>query len=218
MAKNTMEWLKQPIEIVSERLSGITLTAREATELLDAIHKLKATVMAHSWSLQPMVPGPSLKANTGTLGGCQHAVPPHWDTGLQMTTETCHAPLPCASHDHTGLPWREGKSFGGIVSDDPISHGRCTGYDDSRAAYGGYLIAESMGKPDRDFVIKACNNHDAILAALDQCRIVLEDSAAGYNKGGFTFMDRRRVALERANLAIELVKSASLGIDGKETR
>lgn len=31
--------------------------------------------------------------------GCQEVVPPHWDTGLECTSETCHRPLPCIVHD-----------------------------------------------------------------------------------------------------------------------
>lgn len=30
---------------------------------------------------------------------CKMAVAPHWDTGLEATTETCHRPLPCVVHE-----------------------------------------------------------------------------------------------------------------------
>jgi hypothetical protein len=30
---------------------------------------------------------------------CQVVVAPHWDTGLEATTETCNRPLPCVVHN-----------------------------------------------------------------------------------------------------------------------
>ena len=42
--------------------------------------------------------------DTYKFPGCLEIVPPHWDTGLEATTETCHRPLPCSVHSKDLTP------------------------------------------------------------------------------------------------------------------
>ena len=72
---------------------------------------------------------------------------------------------------HTPGPWRMGKDFGAIVSDTSPNPERLSGRDgEELAAYGGYIIAESIAKANRPLIamapelLAACEDMHKILA------------------------------------------------------
>lgn len=73
-----------------------------------------------------------------------------------MATETQPA-------THTPTPWRRGKASDAIVADAPVRP-----FDDAEdvAYYGGYLVAESVTVANQEFIVRACNAHDELVAAL----------------------------------------------------
>ena len=118
---------------------------------------------------------------------------------------------------HTPVPWRWGKG-NAVVTDKPDLQ---TQYpedtsDSCRAFYDGYCICESVSVTNGKFIIRACNAHDDMLAALE-----LGDSAG--NNGPalllsaahllepfapFSAMTLRRKAVAE-QLAIEKARQAS---------
>jgi len=67
---------------------------------------------------------------------------------------------------HTPTPWRAGKVGDCIVSDQQVRIGRIEEVRSEIDYYGGYIVAESMAPENRDFILTACNSHEALVEAL----------------------------------------------------
>ena len=67
--------------------------------------------------------------------------------------------------EHTKTPWRIGKpsQMGSIVADEPVPEIRGS---DAVSHYGGHLIAESIAPRNAEFIVRACNAHDHLVALL----------------------------------------------------
>ena len=118
---------------------------------------------------------------------------------------------------HTPVPWRWGKG-GAVVTNSPDEQVRFEGEwaADDLEFYGGHVICETVTKNNGAFIVRACNAHDDMLAALE-----LGDSAG--NNGPalllgaahllepfapFSAMTLRRKAVAE-QLAIEKARQAS---------
>lgn len=80
------------------------------------------------------------------------------------------------SNETTPRPWRRGKVGDTIVSDvaaTQLQDADCSTY------YGGFLVAESMRHEDRDLIIAAVNDHDALAAENKRLRETLESIKSG---------------------------------------
>ena len=66
---------------------------------------------------------------------------------------------------HTKTPWRVGapSQMGSVVADEPVPE---IGGSDAVEHYGGHLIAESIAPRNAEFIVRACNAHDQMVAAL----------------------------------------------------
>lgn len=78
---------------------------------------------------------------------------------------------------HTKTPWRIGKStqMGAVVADEPVPE---IGGSDCVDYYGGHLIAESIAPRNAEFIVRACNAHDQLVAALRDARARLVSYAS----------------------------------------
>ena len=67
---------------------------------------------------------------------------------------------------HTKTPWRLGapSQMGSVVADEPVPEIKGSEAVDY---YGGHLIAESIAPRNAEFIVRACNSHDQLVAALD---------------------------------------------------
>lgn len=84
---------------------------------------------------------------------------------------------------HTPTPWREGNEpTGSIVADEPVPG--LDGSDDTDF-YGGHLVAESVTPSNREFIVRACNAHDDLLAAAQdaQCACSIKERDSGHLAG-----------------------------------
>ena len=77
---------------------------------------------------------------------------------------------------HTPGPWRIGKGYDSVVSDTPPNPRLSSSLDaDEVAAYGGYIIAESITKNNKALIAKAPELLDACLDAyqvMSVCRFL----------------------------------------------
>jgi len=66
---------------------------------------------------------------------------------------------------HTKTPWRVGNpsQMGSVVADEPVPE---IGGSDAVGYYGGHLIAESIAPRNAEFIVRACNSHEQLVAAL----------------------------------------------------
>ena len=66
---------------------------------------------------------------------------------------------------HTKTPWRVGSPnrMGSVVADEPVPE---IGGSEDVAYYGGHLIAESIAPRNAAFIVRACNSHEPLVAAL----------------------------------------------------
>jgi hypothetical protein len=62
---------------------------------------------------------------------------------------------------HTKTPWRAGR--GCVVADVPVPG---MGGSDAVEYYGGHLVAESITAENVEFIVRACNSHDALIEKL----------------------------------------------------
>ena len=92
------------------------------------------------------------------------------------------------------LPWRKGRA-GSVVTDRPYKGG-FTGSDDV-AYYGGHLICESVSDEHAEFIVRACNAHADLLAALSECLSELERATNKHDHNAY-----REMALSAAHAAI----------------
>lgn len=70
---------------------------------------------------------------------------------------------------HTKTPWRigAGTSKGAVVADEPVPE---IGGSDAVTYYGGHLVAESIAPRNAEFIVRACNAHELLVAALQDAR------------------------------------------------
>jgi hypothetical protein len=75
------------------------------------------------------------------------------------------APTRRAGMQHTKTPWRVGKpsQMGSVVADEAVPE---IGGSDAVAHYGGHLVAESIAPRNAEFIVRACNSHDQLVAAV----------------------------------------------------
>lgn len=66
---------------------------------------------------------------------------------------------------HTKTPWRVGNpsQMGSVVADEPVPEVRGS---DAVSHYGGHLIAESIAPRNAEFIVRACNSYDQLVALL----------------------------------------------------
>lgn len=66
---------------------------------------------------------------------------------------------------HTKTPWRVGSpsQMGSVVADEPVPEIRGS---NAVEYYGGHLIAESIAPRNAEFIVRACNAHDQLVALL----------------------------------------------------
>lgn len=78
---------------------------------------------------------------------------------------------------HTKTPWRVGapNKMGSVVADEPVPE---IGGSDAVGYYGGHLIAESIAPRNAEFIVRACNAHDQLVAALHDARARLVSYAS----------------------------------------
>lgn len=96
--------------------------------------------------------------------------------------------------NHTPTPWRLGNGRN-IVSDTPVPE-VCG--SDAVEYYGGHLVAESLAAENAKFIVRACNSHDALVAALQD---ILSMAEAGQKVLGLYRVNRRRFDAAQAILA-----------------
>jgi hypothetical protein len=79
--------------------------------------------------------------------------------------------------EHTKTPWRIGNKtgMGSVVADEPVPEIRGSG---DVEYYGGHLIAESIAPRNAEFIVRACNAHAKLVAALRKAEDAL---ASCYN-------------------------------------
>lgn len=67
--------------------------------------------------------------------------------------------------EHTKTPWRIGKKtgMGSVVADEPVPE---IGGSGDVEYYGGHMIAESIAPRNAEFIVRACNAYDPLVALL----------------------------------------------------
>jgi len=77
--------------------------------------------------------------------------------------------------EHTKTPWRVGSPYrmGSVVADEPVPE---IGGSDAVDYYGGHLVAESIAPRNAEFIVRACNAHAQLVAAL----LVADDFMSGF--------------------------------------
>lgn len=80
---------------------------------------------------------------------------------------------------HTKTPWRVGSpsQMGSVVADEPVPE---INGSDAVQYYGGHLIAESIAPRNAAFIVRACNAHEQLVAALEK----IVENAQGAIDGG----------------------------------
>lgn len=136
------------------------------------------------------------------------------DGGRRMT-DTSREAVERLLQDVTPGPWRESKSYRGLVSDSP------SGYDDAESvhAYGGHMICESVQDHNRAFIAAARElvpallkerealtaERDALKAAqIDAIRAALEAAAECCVETAKEALDDHALTSWFSNLASEI--------------
>lgn len=74
---------------------------------------------------------------------------------------------------HTKTPWFASKRGDAIIVNEPTAdHGNSNAKEVEH--YGGYVVAESLGTADREFVLRACNAHEQLVAALREAIEIIQ--------------------------------------------
>lgn len=107
---------------------------------------------------------------------------------------------------HSPLPWRVGKADGQELSIDAPTGDPTLGYakwDGLAAVYGCDADPESgrlVMRANAEFIVRACNSHDELLAALKGLHDDIAEYARINNLGGFDnhWMKAARAAIAKA--------------------
>jgi len=75
---------------------------------------------------------------------------------------------------HTKTPWRVGapSQMGSVVADEPVPEIKGS---EAVEHYGGHLIAESIAPRNAEFIVRACNSHDQLIAAVQALLVEVGD-------------------------------------------
>lgn len=86
----------------------------------------------------------------------------------------------CVKPKRTPGPWKRGRGCVTSESNDGLT---ISGAYEEKAKehYGGYLIGESVSDANVDFIVKACNNHDALMIALNIAKKIVSKAAMSIN-------------------------------------
>lgn len=107
---------------------------------------------------------------------------------------------------HTKTPWRVGKpsQMGSVVADEPVPEIKGS---DAVEHYGGHLVAESIAPRNAAFIVRACNSHDQLVAALEDMMDWARAVSDEYIDGGDLREDYRQ-ALSDARDALAAARGA----------
>lgn len=76
---------------------------------------------------------------------------------------------------HTPGPWKyNGRDA--IVSETPVEG--LSNSDDAYRYYGGHIVCESVTRTNAEFIVRACNSHDDLVAACEAINLALGDTSA----------------------------------------
>ena len=94
---------------------------------------------------------------------------------------------------HTKTPWRVGSPnrMGSVVADEPVPE---IGGSDAVAYYGGHLIAESIAPRNAEFIVRACNAHEQLVAAVAAQHKAIDTLMARLMQFDSTFMPTKSEA------------------------